>query len=265
MFAGFGNKSNTSSTNSLNSGSAAQMGLPNLQGLGSLAGLAGFGGALNPQLLMNPDVLNTNFVPNGMNEGSATPQTSSNSNTGSNSGGAGNVSQQIILEQFRLAQLQQLQHLQAQIFQQQMALISSGAIMGLNNNGDGSSTPSQNQNQARAFHGLPTPGSSAELRASNHPVEFVSPMLLNYADLSDLSNSSSTSPHHTSFNSASSHSTPSHISHGHSHSHSHSHSNSHSVTHTPALTWGTEIESTDIITFNINTILVRITQPHPHS
>ncbi|ESK84437.1 hypothetical protein Moror_6216 [Moniliophthora roreri MCA 2997] len=231
MFTGFGNK-NSSSTNPLNSGSAAQMGLPNLQGLASLTGLAGFGGALNPQLLMNLDALNTNFVPNSMNEGSTTPQASSNSNTGSNSGGPGNVSQQIILEQFRLAQLQ-LQHLQAQIFQQQMALISSGAIMGMNHSGDGSNAQSQNQNQARAFHGLPTPGSSTELRASNHPVEFVSPMLLNYADLSDLSNTSSTSSHHNSFASASSHSAPSHVSHGHPHSHSHSHSNPHSLTHTP--------------------------------
>ncbi|KAK7034540.1 hypothetical protein VNI00_012387 [Paramarasmius palmivorus] len=236
MFTGFGGK-NSSSTQ-LNA-SSTQVNLSNLQGLGSLAGLAGFGGALNPQMLMNLDSLNSSLgSQSGMNEGSTTPSGSGSANTGSTSGTPGNVSQQIIIEQFRLAQLQQLQHLQAQIFQQQasplfyaqMALLNSGAIMGMNNNGEGSASQPQNQTQPRSFHGLPTPGSSTELRASNHPVEFVSPMLLNYADLNDLSNTSSTSPHHASFASTSSHPPPSHV---HGHSHSHSHSNPHSLTHTP--------------------------------
>ncbi|KAF5389520.1 hypothetical protein D9757_004227 [Collybiopsis confluens] len=86
--------------------------------------------------------------------------------------GQGLFKEQILLEQFKLAQLKQLQELQQQIFQQQMALING-------------SHPLENQpRDQRGFHGLPTPGSSTELRPSQpFPVEFISPMQLNYNDM----------------------------------------------------------------------------------
>ncbi|KAJ3794721.1 hypothetical protein GGU11DRAFT_689221 [Lentinula aff. detonsa] len=89
--------------------------------------------------------------------------------------GQGQLREQIILEQFKLAQLKQLQEIQQQIFQQQMALLNSGTA----------SLESQPRDQTqRGFHGLPTPGSSTEIRPSQPiPVEFVSPMLLNYNDM----------------------------------------------------------------------------------
>ncbi|KAJ3853852.1 hypothetical protein EV368DRAFT_3895, partial [Lentinula lateritia] len=89
--------------------------------------------------------------------------------------GQGQFREQIILEQFKLAQLKQLQEIQQQIFQQQMALLNSGTA----------SLESQARDQTqRRFHGLPTPGSSTEIRPSQPiPVEFVSPMLLNFNDI----------------------------------------------------------------------------------
>ncbi|KAF9262234.1 hypothetical protein L218DRAFT_960356 [Marasmius fiardii PR-910] len=184
-----------------------------MQGLGGLGG----GPSLNPQLLnMNIDSLHASL----------------NNGGGSGAGEAGtpggNVSQQVMLEQFRLAQLQQLQHLQAQIFQQQLAIINSGAMLGLQSGSEGSSSTAQPSNQNRPsnlFHGLPTPGSSTELRASAPAVEFVSPMLLNYAnhDMNDMTNNQhhqNHSPYGTSTSSS-------------RHSHSHSHSNPHSLTQTP--------------------------------
>ncbi|KAJ3920733.1 hypothetical protein F5877DRAFT_37402 [Lentinula edodes] len=89
--------------------------------------------------------------------------------------GQGQLREQIILEQFKLAQLKQLQEIQQQIFQQQMALLNSGTA----------SLESQARDQTqRRFHGLPTPGSSTEIRPSQPiPVEFVSPMLLNFNDI----------------------------------------------------------------------------------
>src|SRR5262249_30736753 len=83
--------------------------------------------------------------------------------------------QQIMLEQqFKLAQLQQLQQLQNQIFQQQIALIS-----GTNPSGSLPAMQDQQRHSPGPYRGLPTPGSSTELRASQ-PVEYVSPMLLDY-------------------------------------------------------------------------------------
>ncbi|KIK68681.1 hypothetical protein GYMLUDRAFT_237695 [Collybiopsis luxurians FD-317 M1] len=104
---------------------------------------------------------------------------SANSNTDSSLGvepaqGQGLLKEQIMLEQFKLAQLKQLQELQQQIFQQQagMALIN------------GSHTLDSQPRDHRGFHGLPTPGSSTELRPSQpFPVEFISPMQLNYNDI----------------------------------------------------------------------------------
>ncbi|KAJ7100230.1 hypothetical protein B0H15DRAFT_944570 [Mycena belliarum] len=83
----------------------------------------------------------------------------------------------LLEQQYKLTQLQQLQQLQNQIFQQQLALLSGG---------QGPSTlPVEQQPPVRervvAFHGLPTPGSSTELRAQPS-VEFVSPMILDYND-----------------------------------------------------------------------------------
>ncbi|KAJ3885881.1 hypothetical protein GG344DRAFT_58439 [Lentinula edodes] len=93
--------------------------------------------------------------------------------------GQGQLREQIILEQFKLAQLKQLQEIQQQIFQQQMALLNSGTT----------SLDSQARDQTqRRFHGLPTPGSSTEIRPSQPiPVEFVSPMLLNFNDIDSSS------------------------------------------------------------------------------
>ncbi|KAJ4489899.1 hypothetical protein J3R30DRAFT_3417213 [Lentinula aciculospora] len=97
-----------------------------------------------------------------------------NEDTGAGQG-QGQLREQIILEQFKLAQLKQLQEIQQQIFQQQMALLNSGTA----------SLENQPRDQAqRGYHGLPTPGSSTEIRPSQPiPVEFVSPMMLNYNDI----------------------------------------------------------------------------------
>ncbi|RDB30824.1 hypothetical protein Hypma_005795 [Hypsizygus marmoreus] len=82
--------------------------------------------------------------------------------------------QSLLEQQFKLTQLQQLQQLQNQIFQQQIALISSqtAGIM------QGSPSIDPRREQPTQFNGLPTPGSSTEL----HPqpsMEYVSPMILN--------------------------------------------------------------------------------------
>ncbi|KAJ7152271.1 hypothetical protein C8R43DRAFT_1003965 [Mycena crocata] len=84
-----------------------------------------------------------------------------------------NYNPNILLEQqYKLTQLQQLQQLQNQIFQQQIALISGGQPNPL---------PAETERTV-PFHGLPTPGPSAELRATQSSVEYVSPMILNYND-----------------------------------------------------------------------------------
>ncbi|KAJ7634846.1 hypothetical protein FB45DRAFT_790253 [Roridomyces roridus] len=80
----------------------------------------------------------------------------------------------LLEQQYKLTQLQQLQQLQNQIFQQQIALISGSQTSPL---------PAEPEARERVapFHGLPTPGSSTELRAQTS-VEYVSPMILNYND-----------------------------------------------------------------------------------
>ncbi|KAF5368891.1 hypothetical protein D9758_003109 [Tetrapyrgos nigripes] len=129
------------------------------------------------------------------------------SSTSGGTSGEG-VSQQLLLEQVKLAQLQQLQQLQDQIFQQQMAIINSTsqnvnpnftsqAIAAISNpqrqsksaavhaQHNSSDPTTQEQNSRAGRYGLPTPGSSTELRASDSPVpiEFVSPMILNYSEM----------------------------------------------------------------------------------
>ncbi|KII87598.1 hypothetical protein PLICRDRAFT_54681 [Plicaturopsis crispa FD-325 SS-3] len=85
-------------------------------------------------------------------------------------------SPQLLLEQqFKLNQLQQLQQLQNQIFQQQIALIS-GQTPG--STPDGAREPARDSTH---FHGLPTPGSSSELRPQPTN-DYVSPMILQYSD-----------------------------------------------------------------------------------
>ncbi|KAF7319076.1 BHLH domain-containing protein [Mycena chlorophos] len=80
----------------------------------------------------------------------------------------------LLEQQYKLSQLQQLQQLQNQIFQQQMALISGSQQSPL---------PLESESRERLvpFHGLPTPGNSTELRATPS-VEYVSPMVLDYND-----------------------------------------------------------------------------------
>ncbi|KAF7351199.1 BHLH domain-containing protein [Mycena sanguinolenta] len=88
-----------------------------------------------------------------------------------------NVNPGLLLEQqYKLTQLQQLQQLQNQIFQQQIALISGSQPTPL-------PLESETRNTERVvpFHGLPTPGNSTELRAQSN-VEYVSPMILDYGD-----------------------------------------------------------------------------------
>ncbi|PBK78029.1 hypothetical protein ARMSODRAFT_946887 [Armillaria solidipes] len=97
-----------------------------------------------------------------------------NTNTGA-------TSPQLLMEQqFKLAQLQQLQQLQNQIFQQQIAIIS-GQTTGIRTDTP-VQEPIREQQQPNHYHGLPTPGSSAELRAQAQPIEYVSPMILNYLE-----------------------------------------------------------------------------------
>ncbi|TFK37996.1 hypothetical protein BDQ12DRAFT_698896 [Crucibulum laeve] len=87
---------------------------------------------------------------------------------GAQGGGGGAYNPQLLLEQqFKLTQLQQLQQLQNQIFQQQVR--------------------KREQQQQQSFSGLPTPGEydhishycpSTEIRPTQPPMEFVSPMNL---------------------------------------------------------------------------------------
>ncbi|KAF7360350.1 BHLH domain-containing protein [Mycena venus] len=86
-----------------------------------------------------------------------------------------NVNPGLLLEQqYKLTQLQQLQQLQNQIFQQQIALISGGQPSPL-------PLVEPESRGTERFHGLPTPGNSSELRAQPS-VEYVSPMILDYSD-----------------------------------------------------------------------------------
>ncbi|KAG6916746.1 hypothetical protein DXG01_005566 [Tephrocybe rancida] len=80
-------------------------------------------------------------------------------------------------QQFKLTQLQQLQQLQNQIFQQQIALISSQAAGIMQNS---PSIEPRRELQDR-FNGLPTPGPSAEIHAQQPSMGFVSPIVLSNA------------------------------------------------------------------------------------
>ncbi|KAJ6588910.1 hypothetical protein B0H19DRAFT_1101926 [Mycena capillaripes] len=80
----------------------------------------------------------------------------------------------LLEQQYKLTQLQQLQQLQNQIFQQQIALISGSQTSPL-------PLDSESRERVVPFHGLPTPGNSTELRAQSS-VEYVSPMVLDYND-----------------------------------------------------------------------------------
>ncbi|KAJ6595823.1 hypothetical protein DFH09DRAFT_1135706 [Mycena vulgaris] len=81
----------------------------------------------------------------------------------------------LLEQQYKLTQLHQLQQLQNQIFQQQIALISGGQTSPL------PVEQPESRERVITFHGLPTPGSSTELRAQPS-VEYVSPMILDYND-----------------------------------------------------------------------------------
>ncbi|KAG2008702.1 hypothetical protein CC2G_014102 [Coprinopsis cinerea AmutBmut pab1-1] len=95
--------------------------------------------------------------------------------------GAGqNLPQSILEQQIKLQQLQQLQQLQNQIFQQQMALISSSPILSKTAPLDvNQQFQSNSSDQSQNGNYLPTPGPSTELRPQQQSMEFVSPMILN--------------------------------------------------------------------------------------
>ncbi|KAH9922539.1 uncharacterized protein B0H18DRAFT_1018074 [Fomitopsis serialis] len=83
--------------------------------------------------------------------------------------------QALLEQQFRLNQLQQLQQLQNQIFQQQLELLSSQNAFGGGQTLAGQAMGDRQREQQQ--YGLPTPGPSGELRAQQSP-DFVSPLLL---------------------------------------------------------------------------------------
>ncbi|GLB42027.1 hypothetical protein LshimejAT787_1100420 [Lyophyllum shimeji] len=117
---------------------------------------------VNPQLSM--DMLNNLMSMQGI-ESQPTSPTSPHYNP-----------QTLLEQQFKLTQLQQLQQLQNQILQQQIALISSQTAGILQN------TPPvepQRDPPPNQFNGLPTPGPSAEIPPQQTPMEYVSPMVLN--------------------------------------------------------------------------------------
>ncbi|TFK26135.1 hypothetical protein FA15DRAFT_638213 [Coprinopsis marcescibilis] len=125
------------------------------------------------------DILSSPFLGNAMH---------------SQSGGAVSLPSAAVLEQqIKLQQLQQLQQLQNQIFQQQMAIISQSPVLNKSTNVDVDHHYHQHASTSQAqnsFSGLPTPGPSTELRPTQpHPMEFVSPMQLNYNMDPDNSNS----------------------------------------------------------------------------
>ncbi|KAG5733259.1 hypothetical protein E4T56_gene20859 [Termitomyces sp. T112] len=80
----------------------------------------------------------------------------------------------LLEQQFKLTQLQQLQQLQNQIFQQQIALISGQTPSIIQNPGSVEQRrPMQNQ-----YNGLLTPGPSADIHPKQPSVDFVSPIVL---------------------------------------------------------------------------------------
>ncbi|KAG6808582.1 hypothetical protein H0H92_003648 [Tricholoma furcatifolium] len=91
-------------------------------------------------------------------------------------------SQQLLEQQFKLTQLQQLQQLQNQIFQQQIALISSQTAGMMN-----SPSVEPRRDPQNHFNGLPTPGPSAEIHAQQPSLDFVSPIVLSNSFLDSQS------------------------------------------------------------------------------
>ncbi|KAF7763480.1 transcriptional regulator family: Helix-loop-helix [Agaricus bisporus var. burnettii] len=125
----------------------------------------------------------------------------------------------LVEQQFKINQLQQLQQLQNQIFQHQIALISGQSIlpaghsMNRNDFSSNSLPLSAMKDQSftstsphNSYPGLPTPGPSTEIRPRDSPMEFVPPMVLGADSLFDPPISPQ-STHDTS-----------HISYPHSHS-----------------------------------------------
>lgn len=76
-----------------------------------------------------------------------------------------------LAEQLRLMKLQQLHQLSQQIFQQQLELINGQGSL------NSAATSLELSNNPQAYHGLPTPISSTELRPQSNQ-DFVSPMVL---------------------------------------------------------------------------------------
>ncbi|KAG6868533.1 hypothetical protein C0993_001421 [Termitomyces sp. T159_Od127] len=90
--------------------------------------------------------------------------------------------QTLLEHQFKLTQLQQLQQLQNQIFQQQIALISGQPAANLQDTGS-----AERREMQTRFTGLPTPGPSAEIHAQQPPVDFGSPIILSNSYLDSQS------------------------------------------------------------------------------
>ncbi|KAG6831206.1 hypothetical protein H0H87_005922 [Tephrocybe sp. NHM501043] len=115
---------------------------------------------MNPQLSL--DMINNLMSMQGVESQAPSPNSSSYN------------AQTMLEQQFKLTQLQQLQQLQNQIFQQQIALISSQTA------GIMSSSPSiePRRDMPDRYNGLPTPGHSAEIHAQQPSMDFVSPIVL---------------------------------------------------------------------------------------
>ncbi|KAF9449835.1 hypothetical protein P691DRAFT_790295 [Macrolepiota fuliginosa MF-IS2] len=182
--------------------------------------------------------LTMNMLNNMMQIQSAGDQLMSGQQT--QGGGASNMqynNQAMFVEQqFKLNQLQQLQQLQNQIFQQQPFLSTSPPLNrpDILSNGlplsamkdQGSSSSSSHNGPVSLYTGLPTPaerlGPSSELRPRDSSMDFVSPMILNtnsYLD-SPISPQSTHNPNDQSF----SHSHQQAVSHTHPqpyHTHAH--------------------------------------------
>nr|UBR88887.1 transcription factor bHLH4 [Ganoderma lucidum] len=98
------------------------------------------------------------------------PQAQTSQHQGHSTPGAN--PQALLEHQLRLNQLQQLQQLQNQIFQQQLELLSGGQ-----NSFSSSLPPVLDRQRDGSQYGLPTPLPSGELRATQN-TDYVSPMLL---------------------------------------------------------------------------------------
>ncbi|CAA7269997.1 unnamed protein product [Cyclocybe aegerita] len=128
--------------------------------------------------LMQMQSLENNII---QQQAAATPNSSSPSQMAASSNPQSGYNSQLLLEQqIKLTQLQQLQQLQNQIFQQQIALISGQSppmlpTSPLLDNSRRGSAP----NGEQLFSGLPTPGPSGEIRPQQPTMDFGSSMGLN--------------------------------------------------------------------------------------